>query len=161
MRALSGWCCNKGRPHRGQDTVNLWSRGWKVLDLQELLGRHDRVLTNDVRVKLILLICGQNWAPHPFITDNHNQSVTFLETHKENKQASDGLNEVMQFRHVPGHPFARAHGGRCWQFERRSGGREIWRNLWLLPGRLSRVFSQQSSQQSPHNQCAELPLTVS
>lgn len=34
-------------------------------------------------------------------------------------------------------------------------------NLWLLPGILSRVFSQQASQQFPQNQSAELPLTVS
>lgn len=34
-------------------------------------------------------------------------------------------------------------------------------NLWLLPGLLSRVFSQQASQQFPRSQSAELPLTVS
>lgn len=34
-------------------------------------------------------------------------------------------------------------------------------NLWLLPGLLSRVFLRQASQQFPHSQSAELPLTVS
>jgi hypothetical protein len=34
-------------------------------------------------------------------------------------------------------------------------------NLWLLPGLLSRVFSQQASQQFQRSQSAGMPLTVS
>lgn len=88
----------------------------------------------DVRVQVILLICSQNWIPHSLITDNHNQSDTFLESRQQNKQASEGLNEVMQFRHVPGHPFGSGARRTMQAVRRRSGGREIWRNLWLLPG---------------------------
>jgi hypothetical protein len=121
------------------------------------LGRYDKVDERsarsahlvDLRPKLTSVI----------ITDNHNQSVTFLGGLEQNKQAK-ALMKSSNLDIDSGHPFGRPHGGRCWQFRGAAAGARFGPICGCSPDFLSRVFSQQTSQQFPHSQSAEMPLTV-